>query len=178
VPGPARRIPSAVARSSTGCVNVLGDFHEGAQLDDAGASQPDDAGPRRSSRRDPSTRHPTRDQHGRPRRRRHRDRRLHAEHHAVRDGHVETCGANGEWELRRRVHAREHAVMPRLPQHRDRDMPNRFADSAITNAPKTRYVSAPSSVALRRPTHFGLTTRLASLYVWCTCTRVEAICAA
>jgi HKD family nuclease len=37
--------------------------------------------------------------------------------------------------------------------------PNRFADSAITNAPKTRYVSAPSSVALRRPTHFGLTTR-------------------
>ncbi|MGA3124498.1 MAG: hypothetical protein ABSF69_27380, partial [Polyangiaceae bacterium] len=39
------------------------------------------------------------------------------------------------------------------------NLSNRFADSAITNAPKTRYVSAPSSVALRRPTHFGLTTR-------------------
>ena len=38
-----------------------------------------------------------------------------------------------------------------------------FRRSVTTEAPKTRYVSAPASAALRRPTHFGLTTRLTPL---------------
>jgi predicted Ser/Thr protein kinase len=38
-------------------------------------------------------------------------------------------------------------------------VPNRFADSAITNAPKTRYVSAPASAGSSSTDSFGLTTR-------------------